>query len=107
METRDDLLRPPPPSMAATPYERQQEDARNMEAYNRTVAERAEDRRKAEARAETEELARTRLQEFLDAGLSETELRQQWPMILSEHFGRKNAERDAERQRLVNAQRVF
>lgn len=95
------------PEQIADAYAERERQAAFVANFDAEEERRAEAKRKAEAQAETEELARTRLQEFLDAGLSETELRQQWPMILSEHFGRKNAERDAERQQMINAQRVF
>lgn len=105
MEPIDPLLRPPPPSQAATPYERAQEDARNMAAYEARVASRAEERRREAAQAELEQYLNRRGVAFIDAtGASEVprSLLEGWS---AEFAGQKAAEQEAERAALVDSTR--
>lgn len=91
----------------AAAWEDREKDAAFVASIDAEEERRAEVKRKTEAEAEVAALAKSRLQEFLDAGLTETEFRLQWPQIVAEHFGRKHAASDAERARLVDLQRVF
>ncbi len=92
--------------MAAAYAERQRQAALVAE-FDADQERRREEKRRTAAQAETEELARTRLSEWLDGGSTEEEFRQVWPQMLAEHYGRKHAAKAAERQKLIDENRIF
>lgn len=100
-----DMLRPPPPSQAATPYARQQEDARNMAAYDAAVEARAEERQRGAAQAELTEHLSRRGAAYLDAtGEAEVprSVLEDWR---GEFVGDKLAAQEADRKRREDATR--
>ena len=107
METRDDLLRPPPPTLEGSVYERRVKDAENMARYEAAVTKRADQQRRDAARTDAEAFVEARLTEWLDAGGSEAEFRAAWPTMFAGHLNAKRAPEDAQRQRLIEQQRVF
>ena len=100
-------IRPTLPEQIANAYAERERHAAIAASIDAEEERRAAEKRKAAAEAETEELARVRLTEWLEAGGTEADFRAQWPAMMAAHFNSKHAVEDAERAALIDAQRVF
>lgn len=86
-------------------YADQQRGREFVERLDRENEAAREQERKDQAAREVEDLARTRLSEWLAAGGTEQEFRREWPRMLREHLDNKRGAEDAAHQRLVDSTR--
>ncbi len=99
--------RPTLEEQVANAHAQRERDAAFVASIDAEEERRAEVKRKAAAQAELEALATKRLDEWTTAGGTVEEFRRVWPDMMREHFGRRHAAEDAERQKMIDAQRIF